>query len=148
MRRIIDNDYLTVISRLVVGVTFIWASVYKIADPLSFANAIWNYHLAPSSLINITSLLMPWVELLAGIGLILGLFYRGSILLINLMTILFLIALGSAVVRGLDIDCGCFKAGGSGKGSALEGFLRDIPLLALTLQLWFSRSRKWMIDRA
>lgn len=147
MRRVIDNDFLTIASRLMVGGVFIYAAIYKIADPLTFANAIWNYHLAPVSLINLTALILPWVEMLAGLGLILGIFYRGSALLVNGMTIMFMIALAYAVARGLDIDCGCFKSGEAGTGSAKEALIRDFGLLALTLQIWFSRSRRWMIQK-
>lgn len=147
MRRVIDNDFLTIASRLMVGGVFIYAAIYKIADPLTFANAIWNYHLAPVSLINLTALILPWVEMLAGLGLILGIFYRGSALLVNGMTIMFMIALAYAVARGLDIDCGCFKSGEAGAGSAKEALIRDFGLLALTLQIWFSRSRRWMIQK-
>ncbi len=143
MRRVIDNDFLTMASRLIVGATFIYASVYKIAEPLAFANSIWNYHLAPGALINLTALVLPWVELLAGLGLILGLFYRGSALLVNGMTIIFMFALTYAVASGLDIDCGCFKEGAAGTGSAMKALLSDIALLALTLQIWFSKSRRW-----
>jgi putative oxidoreductase len=148
MRRVIDNDLLTLASRLIIGGVFIYASIYKIADPLSFANAVWNYHLAPGWLINFSALVLPWVELLAGLGLILGLFYRGSALLVNGLTIMFMIALTYAVANGLDIDCGCFKAGEAGTGSAKEALYRDFGLLALTLQVWFSRSRRWMCRRS
>lgn len=148
MRRIIDNDFLTMASRLIVGGIFIYAAIYKIADPLAFANAIWNYHLAPGSLINLSALVLPWVEMLVGLGLILGLFYRGSALLVNGMTVMFMIALAFAVARGLDIDCGCFKSGEAGTGSAKDALIRDVGLLALTLQIWFSRSRRWMCGSA
>ena len=47
VRRVIDNDILTIIVRLVVGVTFIYASFYKIIDPGSFAKSIWYYHILP-----------------------------------------------------------------------------------------------------
>ncbi|MDH3892035.1 MAG: DoxX family membrane protein [candidate division Zixibacteria bacterium] len=148
MRRVIDNDLLTMASRLIVGGVFIYASVYKIADPLAFAGSIWNYHLAPGWLINFGALVLPWVELVVGLGLILGLFYRGSALLVNGMTIMFIVALASTVARGLDIDCGCFKSGQAGTGSAKEILVRDFGLLALTLQIWFSRSRKWLCMRS
>lgn len=147
MRRVIDNDFLTMASRLIVGGVFIYAAIYKIADPLAFANAIWNYHLAPGSLINLSALVLPWVEMLVGLGLILGIFYRGSALLVNGMTIMFMFALTYAVARGLDIDCGCFKSGEAGTGSAQDALIRDFGLLALTLQIWFSRSRKWLCAR-
>lgn len=148
MRRVIDNDFLTMASRLIVGGIFIYAAIYKIADPLDFAGKIWNYHLAPGSLINLSALVLPWVEILVGLGLIFGLLYRGSALLVNGMTIMFMFALTYAVARGLDIECGCFKSGEAGTGSAQEALIRDVGLLALTLQIWFSRSRKWLCARA
>ena len=40
MRRIIDNDYLTMMFRIILGVVFIIASYYKIVDPMSFAKSI------------------------------------------------------------------------------------------------------------
>ncbi|MCK4372785.1 MAG: DoxX family membrane protein, partial [candidate division Zixibacteria bacterium] len=106
MRRIIDNDYLTMAVRLAVGVVFVSASVYKIIDPGSFARSIWYYHLMPGSLIHLIALVLPWVELLAGLALIFGVLYRGAIVWVNVMTIAFIGALTLAVARGLDIDCG------------------------------------------
>ncbi len=147
MRRIIDNDYLTMAVRVVVGVTFVSASVYKIMDPGSFARSIWYYHLMPGSLINLIALVLPWVELLAGLALIFGVLYRGAIVWVNVMTIAFIGALTLAVARGLDIDCGCFKAADNANGSALQPLILDGALLLLILQLWFSRSRRWMCAR-
>ncbi len=146
MRRIIDNDYLIAVLRLVVGIVFIYASVYKIADPGAFAKSIWYYHMIPGSLINLIAIILPWVELICGICLILGVWYDGSVILINLMTFVFIIALASAYYRGLDIDCGCFKASSGGGSSVLKSLLFDIVLLAFTIALLFSRSRKWRLE--
>lgn len=147
MRRIIDNDYLTMAVRLFVGLIFIYASYYKIIQPAEFAKSIWYYHMVPGNFINIAALIMPWVELLCGLGLILGIYYRGSALLVNIMVVVFIIALSSAVARGLSIDCGCFKASAASTDSAKETLWRDIGLIILTLQLLFSRSKKWMIQK-
>ncbi|MEE8575906.1 MAG: MauE/DoxX family redox-associated membrane protein [candidate division Zixibacteria bacterium] len=146
MRRIIDNDYLTILARLIVGGVFIYASFYKIIDPGMFAKSIWFYHMVPGSLINLMALILPWLELLCGLGLILGLFYRGSVVWANLMTLLFIVALTSTIVRGIDIDCGCFKASSSATGSAWNSLLFDFGLLALTIQLALSKSCRWMIS--
>lgn len=145
--RIISNDWLTLLCRLIVGGIFIYASVYKIFEPGSFAKSIWYYHLVPGSLINLMALILPWVELLVGVALIIGIEYRGAVLWANLMTVVFLIALGSAISRGLSIDCGCFKAAKAGTESAWKSFYYDIGLLVLTLQLLLSKSTRWRICR-
>jgi len=148
LRQIIDNDYLTLLFRLVVGITFIWASVYKIIEPGDFAKSIWFYHLVPGNIINLSAIILPWLELLCGVCIILGIFYRGSIVWINVMMVVFIIALTSAVMRGLDIDCGCFKAAKSSGGSTLNSLLLDLGLIILTIQLWLSRSKKWMLSKS
>ncbi len=145
MRRIIDNDLLTFVSRLIIGGIFIYASFYKIVEPGTFARSIWYYHMVPGSLINLMALILPWLELVTGLALVLGVYYRGSVLLTGVMTVIFIVALSTAIAKGIDIDCGCFKASKSASGSAWSSLIFDIGMIVLILQLWFSRSRKWMI---
>ena len=146
MRRIVDNDLITIIARIVVGVTFIYASFYKIIEPGDFARSIWYYHMLPGNLINLMALILPWVELVCGLCIIIGVFYRGTVILLNLMMIMFIVALSSAIVRGINIDCGCFKAAQASSESALRALWIDLVLIILTVQLFFSRSRKWMLS--
>lgn len=147
MRLIIDNDYLTLASRLIVATIFIYASVYKIIDPGAFARSIWYYHMVPGVLINMMALVLPWLELLVGLALVIGLYYRGAVLWVNLMTVLFIIALSVTIVMGIDIDCGCFKAAKSATEPAWNSLLFDLGLVLLTLQLLFSRSKRWFLCR-
>ncbi len=147
MRRVIDNHWLTMAFRLFVGASFVVASFYKIVEPGLFARSIWYYHMVPGDLINAMALLLPWVELIVGLCLILGIYFRGAVLLVNLMVIMFMIALISAAARGIDIDCGCFKPGKESSQSALNTLWYDLVLLVMTLQLWFTRSRRWMLKR-
>ena len=146
MPRIIDNDYLTLFARLFIGGIFIYAAYSKIIDPAGFAKSIWFYHLVPGKMINLMAIILPWLEMLCGIGLILGFFYKGSVFWVNLMLLIFMAALTTAMVRGISIDCGCFKASAATSNSARDALLRDVGFLVLSLQLFFSRSKKWMID--
>ncbi len=146
MRRIIDNDYLTIIIRLFVGSLFIYASFYKIIQPTDFAKSIWYYHMIPGEYINLMALILPWLEFLCGLGIILGIYYKGSVFIINIMMVMFIIALTSAVIRGISIDCGCFKASIASNDSAKETLWRDIGLIILTIQLFFSRSKAFMLS--
>ena len=145
MRRVIDNDVVTLLVRLVVGITFIYASYYKIIEPGDFARSIWYYHLLPGSLINLIAIILPWVELLCGLALIVGVGYRGSLWLITVMTVVFVVAIASAIARGIDLDCGCFKAAKSSSESTWNSLIFDIALLVLLAQLYMSRSKKWFL---
>ncbi len=147
MRKLIDNDYLTMLFRLIVGGVFLYASYYKIIEPMSFAKSIWYYHMVPGSLINLIALILPWLELVTGIFVIVGIWYRGSVLWLNIMVIIFMIALISAIARNLSIDCGCFKASEGATDSAWQSLWFDVGLLVLTVQLWFSRSKAWMLQK-
>ncbi len=145
MRKLISNDYLTLLFRLALGGVFIYASIYKILDPAQFAKSIWYYHIVPGDLINVSALILPWLELLCGLALIVGAYYRGAVLWVNILLIIFIAAIGWAVYRGISIDCGCFKAAAAGSESAMQTIYRDIGYLAMGLQLLFSRSRRWML---
>ncbi len=97
-------------SRLVVGFLFIYASAYKILDPGEFAGSIRNYGLIPPVFSNLVALTLPWLELVSGAFLILGIQTRASALLTSLMMLVFLGAVIYAYAIGLDIDCGCFSS--------------------------------------
>ncbi|MFQ5498367.1 MAG: MauE/DoxX family redox-associated membrane protein [Candidatus Zixiibacteriota bacterium] len=148
MRRVIDNDLLTLLFRLAVGITFIYASYYKIVEPLTFARSIWYYHMVPGNLINLMALILPWIELICGLLLIAGVYYRGAVVWANIMVIIFIIALTTAIARGISIDCGCFKASEGSAESAWHSLWFDFGLIVLTVWLWLSRSRRWMLSGA
>jgi len=145
MRRIIDNSYFTLFSRLLMGGILIYASLYKILEPALFAKTIWYYHLVPGSLINIEAIVLPWLELIVGLALIAGFWYRGAIFWTNFLILLFIVVLASTIVRGIDIDCGCFKTSSSATGPAWQSLWFNVGMLLFTLQLWFSRSKKWLL---
>jgi putative oxidoreductase len=147
LQRLIDNDFLTMISRLFIGVVLIYASFYKIIDPGAFARSIWFYHLVPGNLINLMALILPWLELLCGLALIFGIYYRGAVIWVNILTVVFIIALYTTIYRGLSIDCGCFKASGEAASKAWESLSFDLVMLVFTLQMLFSRSKRWRLSR-
>jgi hypothetical protein len=87
---------------------FIYASVDKILHPASFTEAVYNYKILSDALINLTAIILPWLELLQGIFLVLGIRLPGAALLCNLLLVTFFVALVFNLARGLDIHCGCF----------------------------------------
>ncbi|MEE2876590.1 MAG: MauE/DoxX family redox-associated membrane protein [Candidatus Neomarinimicrobiota bacterium] len=123
------------IFRIVLGMIFIYASLEKIRDPGAFAGNIQNYQFLPYSLTNLLAILLPWVELYVGACLILGVFVDGAALLSAGMMVMFIVAIGQAIGRGLDIDCGCFKQADS-SSVGIDTIARDVVWLAMSLLVW------------
>lgn len=92
-----------------VAAIFIFAGASKILNPGAFARDIDNYRLLPYLLVTIMAVILPWLEVLCGVFLIVGKWKKGAAFILLVLTFMFLIAIGSAVARGLDITCGCFS---------------------------------------
>ena len=127
------------LSRLFLGGIFAYASYDKIIHPVPFAEIVYNYQILPDALVNIVSLFLPWIELLVGLSLILGVWLPGAVLICNLLLLAFFSTLVFNIARGLDIDCGCFtvSAGSSSGGHMLWYFFRDGFFLFVALFLFF-----------
>ena len=95
--------------RLALSGIFVYAGVLKLRDPQSFAESVAAFRLLPTALVSPVALMLPPLEILAGI-LALGRGWPRRIGAFGLLTMLaiFLAALVSAQARGLNIDCGCF----------------------------------------
>jgi uncharacterized membrane protein YphA (DoxX/SURF4 family) len=96
--------------RWYLGVVFIAASLHKIAHPQSFALTIATYDILPLVLVNPMAIVLPYVEVVAGVMLIVGLRVRAAALLVLAMMVVFTIAVALALAQGIDASCGCFAA--------------------------------------
>jgi uncharacterized membrane protein YphA (DoxX/SURF4 family) len=128
---------------MMVGLIFIYASIDKIANPAYFAGMIQNYQLAPDIFINIAAIILPWLELLCGALLLTGIWHRSAAFLITFLMLVFMIAISSAIFRGLDIECGCFGAGTSANWSRI---IEDIFLLVFSVQILFYPKSKLAVE--
>lgn len=146
--KIRDNEYIELVVRLAVGVIFIYASLDKIAYPAQFARIVYNYHLLPGNLINLMAIILPWIEIICGLSLIFGIYKKGSVYIFNLMVLMFIIAITVNLIRGVDLECGCFTVSSKAKGSALSLLIRDIGLLILTVYLLLNRATRFDLLKA
>ena len=96
------------ILRLVIGAIFLVAGVSKIGHAAEFAAQIAGFHLLPQIVIAPIALGLPFLEVLLGGYLIIGLFTRAAAWVAAAMLLLFDGAIASAVVRGMTVSCGCF----------------------------------------
>ena len=101
--------------QVAVGCVFLAAALGKIGDLTAFALQVHNYRLAPVWSEHLIAMTLPWVELLTGLALLLGLQARsGAVIALGLMLV-FTAAVASAWARGLDFECGCFGKAVAGK---------------------------------
>lgn len=107
MRDFLSNKYLQFALRLIIGLMFIYTAYNKLINPEEFAKAIKNYDMLPYWIINIMAITLPYIELISGVLLILGIYKKGSSAVIGISLIIFITALITAYARGLNIDCGC-----------------------------------------
>lgn len=100
--------YLTVILRLLVGGTFVFSGATKLLEHSQFVDVVDGYHILPHSLATAYAVTLPWVELVIGVYLILGILIRPSSIVAVLMATSFVVANVSSIFRG-DEYCGsCF----------------------------------------
>lgn len=122
--------------RWAVSGIFLYAGVQKLAAPQVFADSIATFAILPGGLINPVALALPPFELLLALALATGIRRRAALLGLAVLMGTFMVALGSAMARGLAVDCGCFGSGEPSVSATWRAFLRDIPILAATLWLW------------
>ena len=137
MKSILTNTILILRVRIFLGGLFIIASLDKIADPAAFATSILNYKIVGQTLAMLIATILPSLELLCGISLILGLYPRTSALLITIMLVGFTILVASALLRGLDISCGCFTQDPNASKIGYIKILENAGMIMLGVLLLF-----------
>lgn len=150
MSRGLASEWLTVRVQFVLAAFFVVAGLAKIADPPGFAHEIHNYGLVPGVAVNAMALVLPWLELIVGVGLFLGIARRSAARILGILLIVFIVALSINLARGKPVDCGCF---GTSPGAAQKTdaqrlkdmklvILRDVGLLLLAGQILYATRRE------
>lgn len=141
--RILSARPLQVLARLFLGGIFIYASLDKIAHPQEFARIVANYGILPDFLVTLPALVLPWLELIAGLCLVSGLWVRSAATLLSLLLLVFILALGFNAARGISLSCGCFSSSVADKENIYVLIFRDLLfLLPGLLIIFFHRERK------
>jgi len=145
------HPWLTIRVQLALGIFFVVASLPKLGDPPSFAHMVYNYRIVPGALINLMALTMPWLELLCGLALILGIWKDAARTLIALLLLVFIVAISINLMRNNAIDCGCFDVTAAGKTHEERiadmhfVVIRDLGMLLMCAQLWWARKRELLL---
>ena len=145
----ISNSWIELAARWILGLTFVYASFYKILSPADFAKIIYGYNLFPMVLINLIAIILTFIEPMAGLALIFGIYRRSATIIINGLLLAFIVVLSTNMIRGQEFHCGCFSAGEGGHTESPEGIIiRDIIYFILGLQvILFNGIRRISITR-
>lgn len=144
VKKVISLQWIELIFRWLIGVTFVYASYHKILEPGDFARIIYGYDLFPKDSINLIAIILPFIELVGGLALIMGICPRAAILLINLLLLLFIIALSINFIRGHQFDCGCFSSQKLGiEASSHMLLVRDLVFFVMGLFVMLFQNMRW-----
>lgn len=96
-------------ARVALGCWFVFSGGMKVfgSGLDRFTRDVANYQLVGPPLDAVAAYTVPWLEIAAGLCLMLGILRRGAILIIAGLVVVFAICIGWAWVHQLDISCGC-----------------------------------------
>ena len=154
LRRIDDTGVPLLLARVILAATFLYMGSKKIGEPFDFLKQVRLYQMLPETppiYLNATAIVLPWLEIVAGVALLIGLRFRGAAAAIALMLLVFTPAI---LIRALHIqsekgisffevvfDCGC----GGGPVTIWIKLLDNVGLFVLALVVLFSRSRRFSL---
>ena len=134
--KLVRNKYIVWIAQAFIGFIFIYAAIEKIANPAGFSDSIANYKLLPNFAINFFAIAIPWIELIVGILLIFNFYVKENALIFSSLIAIFTIMIFISVLRGLDINCGCFGTT-DGQEVGISKILENLGLMILGIYVFF-----------
>jgi putative oxidoreductase len=141
---------LAMLSRLVLGAIFLISGLAKIADPVRFLLTLREFRLLPGMLESFLAVYLPWLEFLLGLCMVVGILHRTSALLLAGLNGIFILAIGSVMARGIEVDCGCFglladmlHLPDMADGKAIA---RDVVFIGMCLYVVRSGSSGWTLE--
>lgn len=124
----------------VVGLFFGIAAMVKVLDPEAFLSSLLTYQVFPYELALVLAYFAPALELVVALGLVTGIWRKGAALLTVLMLLLFIALVAQGMVRGLQMDCGCF---GENQLQTTSDYLLKIGQNALLL---LAVAGAWLVE--
>ncbi len=113
MLRLLNSRPVILTCRIVMGAVFVYAAMSKIGDVATFSQQIHNYRMVPIWSENLIAMTLPWIEMFAGLSMVLGIRPRAGSTIVTVLMGVFVVAVIIALFTGLDIDCGCFGTAGA-----------------------------------
>ncbi|MCR4416618.1 MAG: hypothetical protein NUV92_02565 [Ignavibacteria bacterium] len=119
--------------RIALAFLFIFSALEKFKSIENFALSVDAYQIFPAFIVNLIAFLIPWLELFIGFGLLFKYKLKANLILYLILMISFTILVFIAMLKGLDIDCGCF--GESSTKVGVEKLAENLLIILLNLAL-------------
>jgi uncharacterized membrane protein YphA (DoxX/SURF4 family) len=136
LHSLIAHPLLVALLRVALGAVFIVASLDKIQNPEAFATSIANYRILPYTFVHGMAIVLPWLEIITGAFLVLGIWTRACTMMVCGLLVVFAIAIAQALARGLDISCGCFATNPDSERMSLWTLIWDLIWLFWGSLVW------------
>jgi len=94
--------------RITLGALFLYSGIVKVRHPQQFLSTVYEYQLVGAEIGKMIAIGLPFLEIVLGLSLIIGVNVAGALVCSALLGALFTAATASALRRGLQISCGCF----------------------------------------
>ena len=124
--------WIAVVARLLVGGVFVLAGFSKLLLPHAEIMALMQqYTVIPAAIVPLLATVLPWLELVSGTALLIGLFTTAAALVVGAQLVAFSALMGVVLLAGIPLeDCGCFGHVGLHE-TPLQVLLRDLVMLVL-----------------
>lgn len=138
------------IFRIVVGGIFLIAGLAKISDPVRFLLTLREFQLFPEMIIRFLAVYLPWLEFILGLFIILGILYRTSALFLAFLNAVFTLAILSVIIRGMEIDCGCFGLFADilklPDSADIKAVIRNLLFISICLYIFFIKETVFSLE--
>jgi len=140
------NRYLSLVFRIALGVIFIISGAGKLPELAAFVDQVEEANVLPHVLARAYGTALPYVEIVIGALLILGLLSRFAAGIGGLAALSFIIGNSFRLHRGLYGECGCFGSIASLQFSTWEALIIDCVLLVMAIQILVHKGEFLSLD--
>jgi uncharacterized membrane protein YphA (DoxX/SURF4 family) len=135
IKGVLTSEYLALVLRVYIGWVFVYAGLSKILDPAVFAENVASYRIIPYWGLNMVAVILPWLELVCGFFLILGLRTRAVASIITGLLTVFTVFVIVNIFWKSPINCGCFDTASEPIGWKKVAI--NTTWLIMTVQIFF-----------